>query len=86
MIKHSFKNKSMKVVAIKDAVIVDNKKWPNGTYQAYFKGDIFEISNWIDDDKSIVYKDGIHERLIVTEENFVTLEEWREIQLKELGI
>ena len=30
----------MKVVAIRDAVIT-NKKWPNGTYRAYYRGRYF---------------------------------------------
>lgn len=77
----------MKVVAIRDAVIT-NKKWPNGTYRAYYRGDIFDTSDWLGpgNEKSIVYKNGPYDKLFITEENFVTLEEWRELQLQKLEI
>lgn len=75
----------MKVVAIKDAPVI-KKKWPNGTYQAYYIGDIFDTVDWGDEYKRIVYKNGIYEHLVITEENFVSLEEWRELQLNKLGV
>lgn len=75
----------MKVVAIKDAPVT-KKKWPNGTHQSYYIGDIFDIVEWDDEYKRIVYKDVIHEHLVITEENFVSLEEWRELQINKLGI
>ena len=75
----------MKIIAIKDSNIT-KKKWPNGTHQAYYIGDIFDIVKWDYEYKRIVYKDGIHEHLVITKENFVSLEEWRELQLNELGI
>ena len=75
----------MKVVAIKDAPLI-NKKWPNGTHQAYYIGDVFDTADWDDEYKQIVYKDGIYEHLVITEENFVSLEEWRELQINKLGL
>lgn len=76
----------MKVVAIRDAIIT-NKKWPNGTHRAYYRGDIFDTSDWLGtDEKSIVYKNGPYDKLFITGENFVTIEEWRELQLKDLGV
>ena len=44
----------MKVVAIKDAPVT-KKKWPNGTHQSYYIGDIFDIVEWDDEYKRIVY-------------------------------
>jgi len=75
----------MKVVAIKDAPVI-KKKWPNGTHQAYYIGDVFDTIDWDDEYKRIVYKNGIYEHLVITEENFVSLEEWRELQLNKLGV
>jgi hypothetical protein len=80
----------MKVVAIKDANIT-KKKWPNGTHQAYFIGDVFDIVEWGDEYKRIKYKcldsnGNIHENIIINEKNFISLKEWRELQINKLGL
>ena len=77
----------MKVIAIKDAPVT-GRYWPDGSKQAYRKGDVFELDMhnidgtlWSEVDdatkKFLVVWHPTIGKLEVTAENFEDLEEWR---------
>lgn len=76
----------MKVIAIKDAPVT-GRYWPDGSKQAYRKGDVFELdmhnidgTPWSEVDAAtkflVVWHPAIG-KLEVIAENFEDLEEWR---------
>lgn len=82
----------MKVIAINDAPKpVSETGWKhNGVYmdRAYYKGDIFEVSNSIShtSDFFIIYHHKLGTDMEVSMNNFMTLTDWREKKLDSLGI
>ena len=68
----------MKVIAINDAPLPQNRD-----NRAYYVGDIFEV---YDKRKSylIIYNHKLEVNMDVNPDNFITLEEWREIQLNKI--
>lgn len=83
----------MKVIAIGDAPDTVNKTgWRhNGVYmdRAYYKGDIFEVSNSPISDTNgffVIYHHKLETDMEVSLNNFVSLDEWREMKLRSLGI
>jgi len=55
-----------------------NKKWPNGTHHAYYKGEVFDLIEHVDSESMLIkYSDTEIDRLHVMSENFMSLEEWR---------
>ena len=77
----------MKVIAIKDAPVTNHRYWPDGSKQAYRKGDVFEADMhnidgtlWSEVDAAtrflVVWHPTIG-KLEVTAENFEDLEKWR---------
>jgi len=83
-------NWNMKVIAINDSPIPESGYHHNGVYidRAYYLGDIFEVYDkpkW-GKDYLIIYHHKLKENMDVNPENFISLEEWREQKLNELGI
>ena len=68
----------MKVIAIKDAPVT-GRYWPDGSKQAYRKGDVFELDMHNTDafKKFMVVWHPTIGKLEVIAENFEDLEEWR---------
>lgn len=67
----------MKVMAIKDGPLVAIK-WPNGTNRAYYRGEVFEVIRH--DAFGLIiryYLTPTNDKLEVSEENFIPLEDWR---------
>ena len=81
----------MKVIAIKDAPSL-----PNGFFtfrgktfgRAYLKGDIFVVSDRDDGhpDELIIEHPLIGDTMLCKRSNFMTLEEFRQIKLEQIGI
>lgn len=71
----------MKVIAINDAPLPQNMSFFER--RAYYVGDIFEV---YDKRKSylIIYNHKLEVNMDVNPDNFITLEEWREIQLNKI--
>lgn len=65
----------MKVIAIKDAPVT-GRYWPDGSKQAYSKGDVFELDMHNIGKFLVVWHPTIG-KLEVTAENFEDLEKWR---------
>ena len=79
----------MKVIAINDAPIPERGYINKGKHyeRAYYKGDVFEIYDSSKfKDYLIIYHDKLETTMDVDPKNFITLREYREIKLKELGI
>jgi len=83
----------MRVIAIKDAPIVDAKisAWTkkNGLTQAYKIGDIFDLSKKHSDLKNhrtymVIFNHHIGSYMEVNYDNFIPLDEHRENQINEL--
>ena len=81
----------MRVIAIKDAPIVDSKlsAWTkkNGLTQAYKVGDIFDLSKSYSDPnyhRMVIFNHHIGSYMEVNYDNFIPLEEHRENQINEL--
>jgi len=81
----------MRVIAIKDAPIVDVSAWTkkSGLTQAYKVGDIFELSKEYSDPNyhrtyMVIFNHHIGSYMEVNYENFITLDEHRENQINEL--
>ena len=83
----------MRVIAIKDAPIVDSKlsAWTkkNGLTQAYKIGDIFELSKKYSDSNHhrtymVIFNHHIGSYMEVNYDNFIPLDEYRENQINEL--
>jgi hypothetical protein len=81
----------MKVIAIKDAPITKHGYSHRGKFydKAYSIGDVFEVhdrTTWGTEVHLIIYHDKLETNMDVDPDNFITLREYREIKLKELGI
>ena len=81
----------MKVIAINDAPLPERGYTHKGkNYErAYHKGDVFEIydgSMFRTEDYLIIYHDKLEITMDVDADNFITLREYRENKLNELGI
>ena len=80
----------MRVIAIKDAPIVDKlSAWTkkNGLTQAYKVGDIFDLSKSYSDPnyhRMVIFNHHIGSYMEVNYDNFIPLEEHRENQINEL--
>lgn len=68
-------NKFVKVIAIKDAPIVDSKQFGNGI-QAYKKGDIFEVMSSFTD-QIVVWHPKVGSTMSLESKNFELLSEFR---------
>jgi hypothetical protein len=81
----------MKVIAISDAPLTERGYTHKGKHyeRAYYKGDVFEIydgSMFRTEDYLIIYHDKLEITMDVDADNFITLREYRENKLNELGI
>ena len=86
-------NKFVKVIAIRDAPIVDSRQFGNGI-QAYNKGDIFEVlsafrsknllSGTIDIDQIVVWHPKIGSTMALESKNFELLSEFRNKKIDEI--
>ena len=74
----------MKVIAINDAPLPERGYYHKGVYieRAYYKGDIFE-AYWQNTLLIIYHQIGEME---VSEENFISVEEFRNQKLEQIGI
>ena len=74
----------MKIIAISDAPIPEKGYYHNGNYieRAYYKGDIFE-AYWQNTLLIIYHHIG---KMEVSEENFISVEEFRNQKLDQIGI
>lgn len=68
-------NKFVRVIAIKDAPIVNSKQYGNGI-QAYKKGDIFEVMSSFSD-QIVVWHPKIDSTMALDSSNFELLSEFR---------
>jgi hypothetical protein len=73
----------MRVIAIKDAPIVDPHEW------AYKVGDIFDVSKSYSDSNHhrtymVIFNHHIGSYMEVNYENFISLDEYRDNQINEL--
>jgi hypothetical protein len=86
-------NKFVKVIAIRDAPIVDSRQFGNGI-QAYKKGDIFEVlsafkakditKGTVDIDQIVVWHPKIGSTMALESKNFELLSEFRNKQIDEI--
>ena len=80
----------MRVIAINDAPIPQRGYYHNGVYmdRAYYKGNIFQVYDKPihPNDYLIIYHHILEMNMDVDPSNFITLEEWREMKINELGI
>jgi len=81
----------MKVIAINDAPLPERGYTHKGKNykRSYHKGDVFEIydgSMFRTEDYLIIYHDKLEITMDVNTKNFITLREYRENKLNELGI
>ena len=76
----------MKVIAINDAPLPQNMRFFER--RSYYVGDIFEVydKSRCGNDYLIIYNHKLEVNMDVNPDNFITLEEWRERKLTELGI
>lgn len=75
-------NKFVKVIAIKDAPIVDSKQFGNGI-QAYKKGDIFEVMSSFSD-QIVVWYPKIESTMAMDSKNFELLSEFRNAKIDKI--
>jgi len=75
-------NKFVKVIAIKDAPIVDSKQFGNGI-QAYKKGDVFEVMSSFGG-QIVVWYPKIGSTMALESKNFELLSEFRNKQIDEI--
>jgi len=68
-------NKFVKVIAIRDAPIVDSRQFGNGI-QAYKKGDIFEVMSSFSEE-IVVWHSKIGSTMALESKNFELLSEFR---------
>jgi hypothetical protein len=79
----------MKVIAIKDAPTPERGYTYKEKYyeKAYYIGDVFEVCDVGGfAGNLIIYHDKLVTTMVVDPKRFITLREYREIKLKELGI
>jgi hypothetical protein len=77
----------MKVIAINDAPIPENKYYSAGIYldRAYYKGDIFECFDFKTDTSFlIIWHNKLEAEMEVNINNFMTLEDWRNSRLNKI--
>jgi hypothetical protein len=74
----------MKVIAINDSPLITLED-----ELAYYKGDIFELldetpSRINNRDYILIYHSKLESNMLVDTQNFITLEEWRELQIDKI--